>query len=443
MLQRASGSADGARTSLNRARVIQEELNRAHPAVMTYRLDLARTLDRLGLLVLKTDPHQARRCLEQAIASHQALLSGGLGSAGTRADLGLIYNHLGMLCRATGQSREAESSFNQAIELLGAVTEECPDEPVHRMNLAASHYNLGNLRMTRACFERARAIQEALVRDYPAVVSYRASLALTCGNLGIIQRTAGQRDEARHSFERVRTLLEELVRENPHVLRFQHDLALTEINLAAWEADFGCPDQALTCYGKARAHLEDLVRRRPESLEEREALVVACLGLGDLLTRLGRNRDALEAYQVASGHERSVFVAGPRSGMNRGLLISSFQKLAGAHQKLGQLAEAVSAIQELRRLWTGDPAELYDIARELAQCASLVRGGETGCPSDQKVVFHSYASQATEALRQAIQNGSRDAERMRMDHDLGSLHEPAEFRALLLDLLFPVDPFAR
>ena len=51
-------------------------------------------------------------------------MSGGLGSAGTRADLGLIYNHLGMLCRATGQSREAESSFNQAIELLGAVTED-------------------------------------------------------------------------------------------------------------------------------------------------------------------------------------------------------------------------------------------------------------------------------------------------------------------------------
>jgi tetratricopeptide (TPR) repeat protein len=443
MLQRASGSFDGAWTSLNRARAIQEGLNRDDPAAIGYRFDLARTLDRLGLLVFTSKPDEARRCFEQAIASLQRLISGDLGSAAARADLALTYNHLGMLHRATGHPREAESSFKQAIEILDAVTEECPDEPVHRMNLAASHYNLGNVRMTRTCFERARAIQEALVRDHPAVVSYRAALARSCGNLGVIQRTAGQWDEARRSFEQVRNLLEELVRENPNVLRFRHDLALTEINLGAWEGDFGCPDEALSRYGRARSLLEDLVRRRPESAEEREALVVTCLSLGDVLNRLGRDRDALEVYQVASGHERSVFGGGPWSGLNRGLLIASYQKLAGAHRKLGQPAEAVSAMQELRTFWTGNPGELYDIARELARCASLVRGGKIGCPSDQKVAFHTYAGQATDALRQAIQSGFRDAERMRMDPDLGSLHRRADFRELLGDLVFPVDPFVR
>jgi hypothetical protein len=129
--------------------------------------------------------------------------------------------------------------------------------------------------------------------------------------------------------------------------------------------------------------------------------------------------------------------------LNRGLLISSDDKLAEAHRELGQLAEAVSTIQELRRFWAGNPGELYDMARELARCASLAQGGKTGCPSGQEVAFQTNAGQATHASCQAIQGGFRDAKRMRIDPDLDSLRGRADLRGRLLDLGSPVDPFAQ
>ncbi len=205
MLQRASGSLKAARDNLLRAREIQERLTGDHPSSATYQFDLARTLDRLGLLVFTSKPDESLDCFEQAIRIQRGRFSSDPESAtaAARADMALTYNHHGMIKRATGHPAEARRSFNQAIEILDAVTKENPGEPLYWANLAVSHYNLGRQEMEAASFERAREIQEAVVREHPAVVSFRASLALTCGNLGNIQRIAGRFDQAQASFERV------------------------------------------------------------------------------------------------------------------------------------------------------------------------------------------------------------------------------------------------
>ncbi len=164
MLQRAAGSVDAARASLSRAREIQERLTRDHPTSAAYQFDLARTLDRLGLLLFTNEPNESLDCFKQALGIQRRLIGSDAHSAtaGARADMALTHNHIGMLKRATGHQDEAGDSFKQAIEILQAVARENPGEPMYRMNLAASHYNLGRQGMDLACFERAREIQDAL-----------------------------------------------------------------------------------------------------------------------------------------------------------------------------------------------------------------------------------------------------------------------------------------
>jgi hypothetical protein len=50
---------------------------------------------------------------------------------------------------------------------------------------------------------------------------------------------------------------------------------------------------------------------------------------------------------------------------------------------------------------------------------------------------------AMDALRRAMAAGYRDVQWMRRDPDLDPLRSRPEFQALLLDLTFPEDPFAR
>ena len=444
MIQRSSGSLDAARASLDRARQMQERLAQDHPSSVAYQIDLARTLDRLGRLIFTDNPNESLACFEQAIGVYRSLINSNASAATVeaKANMAFTYNHLGMLKRTTGHAVEAEDTFNQAIEIFEGVAKDQPENPMHRMNLGIAHYNRARRRMDRAGFERARDIQEAVVREHPSVVSFRESLALTYGNLGNVQRNAGQLDQSQASFERVYRIQQDLVAENPDVLRFRHDLALTEINIGTLKSDQHVLDESLPRYVRARALLGDLIRLRPDDVLERGAMVVACISHGDALSQLGRNEDALDAFREAIAQARTVFNGPPRPGADRASLVSSFHRFARLHRKLGQTAESVSTMQELRKFWKGSPGEVYEIARELARCATRVEGGRVACAAGQETA-RNYEDQAMDALRQAIQSGLGGAERIATDPDFASLRTRADFRALMMDISFPHNLFER
>jgi hypothetical protein len=97
----------------------------------------------------------------------------------------------------------------------------------------------------------------------------------------------------------------------------------------------------------------------------------------------------------------------------------------------GRVAEAAAASMRRRELWPADPDELYDVARELTRCAALAARGAGDLTPAQRADPASYADQGMATLRQAIDNGYKDLDRLRQDPDLAPLRERREFKELL------------
>jgi hypothetical protein len=110
--------------------------------------------------------------------------------------------------------------------------------------------------------------------------------------------------------------------------------------------------------------------------------------------------------------------------------------LVKVHQALKQPAEAIHVARELAKLARGNPNDLYNTARALAQSVPLTGG-------DQQ---NGLVAEAMQALEQAVASGWNDAATTSRDPDLAPLHARDDFRRLVADLFdrgFPADPFAQ
>jgi hypothetical protein len=86
---------------------------------------------------------------------------------------------------------------------------------------------------------------------------------------------------------------------------------------------------------------------------------------------------------------------------------------------------------------------LYVVAHLLAACGPLA-GSERATgprPDPGRAGRLDYLDEAMDVLRQAVEFGFRDARRLSKDAALAALRPRADFRALVMDLGFPPDPF--
>jgi serine/threonine protein kinase/WD40 repeat protein len=110
----------------------------------------------------------------------------------------------------------------------------------------------------------------------------------------------------------------------------------------------------------------------------------------------------------------------------------------------GRFADARSGIEQARQLLESlrrpDPWDHYHLARSYAGLSTLSRSGEPASSSDRG---EELALRAIDALRRALAAGVTDYAHMDRDHDLDPLRQRQDFRDLMLDRVFPSDPFAR
>jgi tetratricopeptide (TPR) repeat protein len=432
MITAQTDSQENAMGAYRDALEILAPLVRDHPEVATYRVDLASIYGHLGKLQFETgDP------------------GGALVSLSRSRDLREAYNSLGLLHLQTGRKGEALAYLVRAIAIQEAIVREQPAVADHQSTLARSTLNLGRLRMevdrpveALAGYERARGIAERLVRDHPAEAEYRALLASIHRSIGWVQMSSNRLADASVSYERARELYEVLVREHPSYSSYRSDLGSSLVDLGTLQILTERQAQSLPLFQRAQALLEELVRDRPIDLGLQNRLAKVIDNRGITLAELGRLGEAEEAFLAAIARQRAASEKAPQVSQYRRHLSSHYFNLARVRRAAGRPAAAADAALERRAHWPNDPDELYAVACDLALCIPLVDRGRGHRADEWRAEQRKYIDLALETLRQAIRAGYADIARMRSDPDLDSLRSSEGFQSLVGDLTFPTDPFA-
>ena len=109
----------------------------------------------------------------------------------------------------------------------------------------------------------------------------------------------------------------------------------------------------------------------------------------------------------------------------------------GAREALELLDEAQELLESLPRTW---PTYHY----HLACCLALRIPPATASRTSREVEeSRRYGDQAMISLRRSVAGGFKTFEIYRSTPDLEPLRDREDFQALLMDLAFPIDPFAR
>jgi serine/threonine-protein kinase len=479
-LNSGMGSRTDARAAYHEALAIYRDLHRANPTDPVVRRKLAGTLNNIGsnedsLDAALTSYTEAQGLYKRFLddTPDDALLLGG------RANM---LNNLGVLSRSRGQLEQARDFHRQAADIQERLVQAYPLMDSFKSDLANSLRNLGVLRShedTQAeevlrLYRRACELYEGLAREQPRNTRRQADLAAMLQTLVVSLRDAGQMDECLDKQRRVREIREQLVRDNPGVLRYQADLAgcYHSIGINATSTDKA---EALRWYQKARDLLRAVSRtdpsgvgykkelglatfdistvhgamnRRPEekvALEQareiQEALVEAHpdntdfrIDLARTLNNLGYNLgvtrhedEAMPFIQEGIRHARLAFDRAPQVQGYRSSLGKLYGLLGDVECLRGHPAEAVAATSERLKLWPKNGLELYRSGSQFARAAGVAG------PDKKK----EYCDLALATLRQAVENGFKDAERLQKDRYLEVLRMRPEYKDLLATLTKP------
>ncbi len=436
-----------------RALAIREKLAQENPTVIKYQNDLAASHNNLGALLSATGKNaEAREAYDQAILIKKKLAQENPTVTKYQNNLAASHNNLGALLASTGKNAEAREAYEQAIRIQKKLAEENPTVTKYQNNLANSYNNLGfllhntgkNDEAREAC-EQAIRIQKKLAQENPTVTEYQNILAGSHLNLGNLLRATGKNAEAREAYDQALLIRKRLAQENPTVTNYQNGLAGSHNNLGNLLAGTGKNAEAREAYDQAILIKKKLAQDNPTVTEYQSDLAMSHNNLGLLLAGTGKNAEAREAYDQAILIQKKLAQENPT--------VTEYQSnLANSHLNLGRLladtgkpAEAILEFQEVIKIF--QHLEIkglrndYDFACTLSLIGKLAEQSGSGVSvSEGKAKL----DEAMTRLRRSLEvDRNMSMADVQTNHDLDPLRGRADFKLLMLDLMFPVEPFAR
>jgi hypothetical protein len=206
----------------------------------------------------------------------------------------------------------------------------------------------------------------------------------------------------------------------------------------------GQPAEAEAEYRTALAIWQKLADDHPKVPDYRNRVAMCHGDHSAVLRRLGSpaaaRDDCERAVAIREALVRDVSEdTSYRSGLAGSLLHRSL-----ARRDLGDPAGAVADARRALALWDAQSsrsgAECFDTARAHAVLTCLAGQDGSGVQAGRA---RSEAATALALLQQAIGLGYRNAGRYRTEDALDLLRARPDFQALMLDLDFPAEPFAR
>jgi tetratricopeptide (TPR) repeat protein len=287
----------------------------------------------------------------------------------------------------------------------------------------------------------ARLQAELAQKDTARALKYltASSVAATFGQLPTDGQTllarVGKRPEVIRSLQHACALGEQLQSSQPHGYLLL-SLAEQYAELSVFQAAAGQPSEATQSGLRGLDYLNRLSWADRVTIGDHKDLGTTCFLLGAVLMNLGRFEEAGQAFQQAIRHQQAVLEESPANRNLRKVLSVSYFHLAHVQREAGRLTESAATALERQKLWPDDAEEVYDVACELARCASKVALGKAdqALTSLEQQERRRYADQAMTVLRQAVSLGLKDAAAVQGDPDLKLLHTRPDFQKLVDDL---------
>ena len=262
---------------------------------------------------------------------------------------------------------------------------------------------------------------------------------------GILLRNAGRSSEAEAEYREALALRQKLFDDHPAIPQFQRDLADSLLSIGWQLSQAGKTVEAIGHYTREEVIRSKLIEAGSTIPEDKDSLANCQINMADALRRSGRLDEALAAC------ERSLAVASPWSSASRCPIlphvprrdVPASRSSATRYGRSGRSRRAPGGV----RIASYDGGNQFrdDEDTFLMACCHAGLAGIAGRPGSG-VSAGEGADQAEAAmavLRRAVAMGYRNPNAYRTESALDPLRNRPDFRDLMMDLVFPTEPFAQ
>jgi serine/threonine-protein kinase len=450
---RQDGLSSESTPSLIKARRALEAAIAARPRDVEARAELGKVLSYLAeRFSSERGPAAALERFRESRDVWEALVRDEPGSGRVRLGYAAILDSHAMTLRALGRHDEAVAVFVSARDLAEALVREQSGDPVygHELirtlgNMAGCLIDARRFNEAAAAIERGREVIKAMEAAKPTFHDFLRDSAWleAVGSAILIQ--SGRYDEALAVLDRSALAREELLRLNPNEVRHQQMLAMVFRTKSWIHMMAGRTALARPPIEKAVAILEKTAAANPGRRDIRDELSRYYCDLGELDLAEGHPLGAQARYEKVLLIERKAAEADSTDLGARSRWADALRRIGTAFQASGRPADAIARYREslaiLEGLKSPTSVDVYD----MACCHSLIAGA---APAPGSGLAHAdaraEAERAVAGVREAFARGYGNLEWVRRgDPDLKPIRHRPDFLMLMMDLIMPVDPFAR
>jgi tetratricopeptide (TPR) repeat protein len=435
------GTKPEALTLHRKALAVRRQLAAAEGADVETRLDVARSLRAVGILLYYTgDPTGALRAWEEQRDIATALEAESPTDA-VRAILAQSHSTLAVLLLETGKPAEALEAFQKALAMQQKLADAHPGVTGYQSELALSHNNIGMVLLRTGkpaealtAWRKALASNQKLAVAHPAVAGFRSALAGTHNNIGELLSQAGKPAEALQAHQKALAIRQKLADAHPAVAELQSELAASHSSIGYLLSETGKPAEALQAHQKALAIRQKLADAHPAVSKFQRTLAQSHNLLGRLLARQQRFAEAFTAIDAGLALRQKLVKADPKNKDYATDLGYSHAYRGWALVRSGQPPRAAADLRQAVELWAQARAPNTETRFERSRALALLagRGGEaqSGVTTAEAAAF---ADQSIAALGDAIKAGWNRPNQLK-EPEFDALRGRADFRKLVAEV---------
>jgi tetratricopeptide (TPR) repeat protein len=441
LLLKATGDLKGALATCEEQRDLAQALA-TESATGAARSVLASSYNTLGRLLADAGkPEQALASYEQARTLRQQLADANPTVVEFLSGLAATHNNIGLELVKIGQTEKALAAHEKARDLRQQLVDANPTNPQYLNDLAEGQYNLalllrnlGRLRESLAYIQKAQAHFQKLADTNPAVIKFQSVLLKCYIIIGRNLQDRGDFEKTLEAYQKACVIGQRLAEDNPTVTDLQTNLATVYNNIGSLLAERKKEQEALVPFEKARVIQQKLLDANPTIPFYRSQLAITLINLGYLHAHVKHFKDSFAVFEAAERILQKLADDHPTSPEYPTLLGYICGYRGWSRIRFGQDAEAALDLRRALKLWAKDRAadtnKLFEKGHAFALLAGLAKDPKSGVTTAEAATF---ADQAVANLQDAIKAGWAQRDELK-EPDFDPLRGREDFQKLVKDL---------